>query len=697
MSRPPIYIWKNAPFIRLLVPLIAGIILQWYLQITPLILWALLGISITILLTFFSIPFFQKYKLPAVNGVAITALFLSIGGLLTWNKDTRHDRDWFGKNYIPGDAIKITITEKPIEKTNSYKVNASVDFLLKNGSAIKTTGMIILYFKKDSLTRSLDYGSQFIISKDLQQIKNSGNPGGFDYQRYSLFQGITHQVYLKPNEFRVIQGDNKKLITQFIFSTRLKVLNILRANIKGDKERGLAEALLIGYKDDLDKTLVQSYSNTGVVHVIAISGLHLGLIYWLLLNLFKPLGKRKNLEWLKPVFIIAGLWLFSLLAGAQASVIRSAVMFTCIALAETVARKTSIYNTLAFSAFLLLCYNPYWLWDVGFQLSYLAVLSIVIFMHPIYNWFYCKNKALDFIWKLTAVSLAAQILTIPVSIYHFHQFPASFVFTNFLAVPLSSIIILGEILLCGISFIPSIAMLAGKILYGLIWLMNSYIERIEMLPYSLWDGLQIDITQAILLLLAAASIGYWLMEKNKTAFKLGLTSLFAFCSLRTISFMKASRQQKIIVYNVPQKMAIDFIDGRHYSFIGDSDLVADDFIRNFHIKPSRVKHRIGTESTIQNYCCCKNLVQFNGKRIMILDRSTRFNVLPGKLSIDLLIISGNPKLYLTKFIQTFAVKQIVFDGSVSRWKMRYWKKDCDSLHIAYHNVTEDGALVLNVQ
>jgi competence protein ComEC len=224
--------------------------------------------------------------------------------------------------------------------------------------------------------------------------------------------------------------------------------------------------LLIGYKDDLDKTLVQSYSNTGVVHVIAISGLHLGLIYWLLLKLFWPLQKRRDLKWLRPILIIAGLWLFSLLAGMQPSVIRSAVMFTCIVLGETWTRKSSIYNTLAFSAFLLLFINPYWLWDVGFQLSYIAVLSIVIFMQPIYNWFYIKNKALDFIWKLNAVTLAAQILTVPVSIYHFHQFPLSFMFTNFVAVPLSSLILLGEIVLCVVSFIPIVAFLLVKFFIG---------------------------------------------------------------------------------------------------------------------------------------------------------------------------------------------------------------------------------------
>lgn len=182
---------------------------------------------------------------------------------------------------------------------------------------------------------------------------------------------------------------------------------------------------------------------------------------------------------------------------------------------------------MAVSAFLLLCINPYGLWDVGFQLSYAAVLSIIIFMRPIYNWFYIKNKALDFIWKLNAVTLAAQILTIPLSIYHFHQFPLLFFLTNFLAVPLSSIILLGEILLCCISFIPAAAMLLGKALFWLIWVMNTYVEQVELIPGSLWDGLQISISQVVLLIVFTAGISYWLMEKQKQGLYWGLASLFS--------------------------------------------------------------------------------------------------------------------------------------------------------------------------
>ena len=696
MSAPVFHIWKNAPFIRFLIPLMTGIILQWHSQVQLIILWIICGISLTILTSFFLLPFFQRYKFSAINGLIITILFISVGGLLAWYKDIRHDENWFGCYYNNRAALIITLQEKPVEKTKSYKANASVDIILKNDTSIKTTGSLIIYLKKDSVAAKLKYGSQLLLKKSLQEIRNSGNPGGFDYKRYSLFQGITHQVYLKENDFIVLPGENKTRFKEFIFSAREKILNILRKNIKGEKELGLAEALLIGYKDDLDKTLVQSYSNTGVVHVIAISGLHLGLIYWLLLKLFWPLKKKRNTKWLRPVLIIAGLWLFSLLAGMQPSVIRSAVMFTCIVLGESWTRKSSIYNTLAFSAFLLLFIDPYWLWDVGFQLSYIAVLSIVIFMQPIYNWFYFKNKGLDFLWKLNAVTLAAQILTVPVSIYHFHQFPLSFLFTNFVAVPLSSLILLGEILLCVISFIPVVALFVGKILYWMLWAMNSYVERIEMLPYALWDGLQISIPQVALLLTAATGFGFWLMERSKTGFKYGLIALVCFVALRSTSFIQANNREQIIVYNVPQKRAIDFIDGRKYLFVGDSDLLTDDFVRNFHIKPSRVLHRIEPAADLKNFSENGNIIMYKDKKILQIINTTSFISSEIKIPVDLLLISGNPRLYFNNLIKTFSVKQVVFEGSCPAWKINYWKKDCDSLHIPFHDVSEKGAYVMKI-
>src|SRR5688572_29043760 len=696
MTSPVIHIWKKAPFIRFLIPLIAGILLQWHLKIEPGVFRILLWVSFTVTITFFFIPFFERYKLSSLNGLSASLLFTAVGGLLAWYENVQNNKDWFGRKYNSQSTLIVTLTGHPVEKTKSYKANASVDFISNNDLLIKTDGTIILYFKKDSSISALDYGSQLVIRKPLQEIKNSGNPGGFDYKEYSLFQGITHQVYLKENEFAVLPSTKTNFLQEFINSSRTKLLHILRTNIRGEKELGLAEALLIGYKDDLDKTLVQSYSNTGVVHVIAISGLHLGLIYWLLTLLFKPFHKRK-FRWLRPILILSGLWLFSFLAGAQPSVLRSAVMFTCIAMGDSLDKKSSVFNSLALSAMLLLCINPYWLWDVGFQLSYAAVLSIVIFMQPMYHWFYIRNKILDLIWKLNAVTIAAQVLTVPVVIYHFHQFPLSFMFTNFLAVPLSSFIFLGEILLCILSFIPAVATITGTLISWLIRIMNSYIERIEKLPFSLWDGLQISIPQAILLMILSAGLGYWLMEKNKTGFKYAVIALAGFVLLRTVSFIQANYREQLIVYNVPQKQAIDLINGRKYSFIGDTGLLTDDFVKNFHLNPSRVLHRIEPAPDFYHFLQQKDVIIYKNKRILVINRTRSFPSLENRIPVDLLLISGNPKLYINKLNETFSVKQVVFDGSCPPWKINYWKKDCDSLKIPYHDVSEKGAFVMNLR
>ncbi len=688
--------WKKSPFVKLLLAMMAGIMVQWRFQFGINTWWVILFIAFTILLSFFVIPFFNRYRFAFINGIVTSIIFFSIGAMLAWQKDIRNNKQWLGNFYKEQDGLIVTVDEPPVEKTKSIKANATVSYLLQNGQSIPVKGKIILYFKKDS-SLQLAYGSQILFKKSLQEIKNSGNPGGFDYKRYSLFQGITHQVYLKTEEFGVLNGKKENWFRKFIYSSREKVLTILRTNIKGDKELGLAEALLIGYKDDLDQSLVQSYTNTGVVHIIAISGLHLGLIYWLLALMLNPLKKRRKTKWLSPVLIITGLWLFSLLAGAQPSILRSALMFTCIVLGESLSKKTSIYNTMAVSAFILLCINPYWLWDVGFQLSYAAVLSIIIFMRPIYNWFYIKNKLLDFFWKLNAVTLAAQILTVPLSIYHFHQFPNLFILTNFLAVPLSSAILLGEILLCVISFIPAIAILVGRLISWLIWLMNTYIERIETIRFSLWDGLQISILQAILLVLFAVGASYWLMEKSVRGLKFGLFALLAFVGLRSFSFIQSNQQQKIIVYNVPQKRAIDIINGRNYFFVGDSDLLTNDFARNFHLKPSRILYRIKDVTTLENLSIYENYLSYQGKRILLLDEAVSFTPQQPKPSIDLLVISKNPKIYLKKLAASLDIKQIVFDGSVPAWKATYWKKDCDSLHIPWYDVTMKGAFVMTLR
>jgi len=685
------HLWYKAPFLRLIFPFIAGILLQWHLQFSFHLLIATFFVLLIAVIVYQFLPLSKKFIFSSFNGVAITLLIAVLGSILTWIKDTRHNEKWIGNTDINYDFLTLKLQEPLVEKPNSYKAIARIESSYQNNTMVTSKGNVIVYFKKDSSANSLGYGSIIIIQKPLQEIKNSGNPGSFNYKRYSLFQGITHQVYLTTNDFVSLPAKDAKAYKTFLFKSRIWTISVLRKYINGDKEQGLAEALLIGYKDDLDKNLVQSYSNTGVVHVIAISGLHLGIIYWLLLFITKPL-KRKQISWLRFSIIIAALWGFSLLAGGQPSVLRSAVMFTAIALSTVLDKKTSIYNTLAMSAFLLLCYNPFWLWDVGFQLSYAAVLSIIVFFRPIYNWLYFPNKIIDFFWKLIAVSLAAQILTLPISVYHFHQFPFLFLLANLLAVPLSSVILIGEILLCTIHFIPSIAAALGQILESMIQFMNYYILQLDNVSFAVWDGLSISSFQAIVLTALIAGISDWLLENNKQAIWFSIICLLLFTALRTISFSNANEQKKIIVYNVPKYAAMDIIDGRKYRFIGDNDLEQNDLLRNFHIRPSRILHRIRPmpgASDLRSF-------QFYGKQVLVIDAAINFNSVLSKETIDLLVLSKNPKIYIKDLVQVFNFKQIVVDGSVPQWKAKLWQKDCDSLHIPYYDVSEKGAFVMKL-
>ena len=689
---PAAYLWNRAPFVRLLFAQMAGIGLQWHLQFSLGVLTACLGICFGAVLLYSFLPLTQKFAFSTSGGAALMACVVFAGAILVWTQDIRHHKNWVGHAYRSGSYVAVTLKEPLVEKPNSYKALARFE-AISTDSLRPASGQLIIYFKKDASLKRLGYGSQIVFKKPLQEIKNAGNPGSFDYKQYSLFQGITHQVYLTATDFELLPHKTKNLFEETIFNSRTWLLNVLKKYIRGVKEQGLAEALLIGYKDDLDKNLVQAYSNTGVVHVIAISGLHLGLIYWLLLLLTRPFTKNKHLAWPRQLVIVVGLWSFSLLAGGQPSVLRSAVMFSCMALGEVLSRKTSIYNTLALSAFLLLCYNPYWLWDVGFQLSYAAVASIIMFFRPVYNWFYFSNKLLDFLWKLNAVTIAAQLLTLPVSVYHFHQIPTLLLFTNMLAVPLSSIILIGEIILCALFFLEPLALGFGNILTQLIYFMNTYIERFDSLSFSVWNGLSISIFQTLLLWALILAFCSWLMEKKKGFLWVGMVGLVLFLSLRLVSFVQTHQQKKLIVYNVPRHQAIDLVVAHRYYFIGDSAVLYDDFIRNFHLQPSRIQNR--TRWGGVHLPPVKNF-DFYHKRIALVDSTWNVQAQPSGAPLDLLILSGNPRLSLSALVPSLAVRQIVIDGSVPAWKARLWRRDCDSLGIPCHDVGEKGAFVLNL-
>jgi competence protein ComEC len=704
MIRPNLIpVWKNAPFIRLLLPLIAGIILQWYFQIAlTVIIAALISFSISFLL-FLLLPIAWRFTLKTLQGLIIQLVFISLGSLLSWQKDIRHNDNWYGNYYRDGSYLVVRINEPLVEKNKSYKAEGFVESIIENKKVIPCKGKLLLYFSKDSIIKDLNYGDQIIIHKNLQAIKNSGNPGAFNYQRYAAFQGIFHNVFLKEKDWGILKGTSKNGFTQFIFSARQYVLSVLQKTIHTGKhdsnrdELGIAQALLIGYTNDLDKDLVQAYSNTGVVHIIAISGMHLALIYVLLVWFFAKIPVINKSGLLQLVLILSCLWLFSILTGASPSVLRAAVMFSFIAIGKNFYKQASIYNSLAASAFVLLCYDPYYLWAVGFQLSYLAVLGIVIFQKPIYNCFYIKNKWIGKVWQLISVSTAAQLLTFPVCIYYFHQFPNLFLISNMIAVPLSAIILYAAIALLAFSWVPFAGAYLGKLVAGLTWCMNKFILWLNDLSYAVWDKIPATVFSTCLLYAAVIGFSAWLINKNKKYFRVGMFTLLAFVMQNTFSKWQTAHQQKLIVYNVPQHQAIDLINGNHYQFVGDSILMDEGLLQNFHLKPGRTDQQLKYKTDSLNEVFQQNMFyQFKNKKILIINKSTSFNAAQQKIELDLIVFSKNPKISVRELVDVFRCKQIVFDASNAAWRIEKWKQECRSLQLNFFCIPDKGAFIYNI-
>lgn len=621
--------------------------------------------------------------------------------LVTWQKDVRHNKKWYGNFYKEGSYLLVRIDEPPVEKNKSFKADGYVEAVINNDTVTSCHGKILLYFSKDSFRHNLHYGNRILLNKKLQAIKNSGNPGAFNYQRYAAFQQTFHNVFLKEKDWQKLNGNSEgsSWFRQFIFDARAYVLSVLRNKVQAAKdELGIAEALLIGYTNDLDKDLVQAYSNTGVVHVIAISGMHLGLIYIMLLWLFAKIPGLKKSKWAQALLVLACLWIFSLLTGGSASVIRSAVMFTFITLGKTIfSRQSSIFSSLAASAFVMLCYNPYYLWDVGFQLSYLAVIGIVVFQKPVYNCLFIKSKWADKLWQLMAVSIAAQLLTFPVCIYYFHQFPNLFLLTNIIAVPLSAIILYAEILLVAFSWIPFAGEWLGKLVAFLVWIMNKAILWFNDLSFAVWDRIPATVISTWLLYAIVAGFGAWLINKNKIFFKLALGCLLGFSALMLYNRWQVANQRKIIVYNVPQHQAIDFVNGSGYQFVGDSILLKDGLLQNFHLKPGRIFLQLGKRyDSLPVVLNRQPFYQFGGKRVALLNTALQSGLQGVKTDVDLVIISKNPRLSITQLAGIFNCRQYVFDASNPGWKIEKWLQECSRLGVQGHSVPSQGAFILDI-
>lgn len=688
--------WRSAPFVRLLIPVIAGILLGRYLPVPFALLWVTGLAALLLLLLFRFLSLATQYRLRWVTGLLFNLLLICLGASRTYLQDIRYQPNWIGHHLQQTNSILVTLQETPVAKANSYKALAKAEWIHTQKGWQPVQGNLLLYFRKNRLPTGITYGSQLLIQKNLQPITNSGNPGAFDYRQYCAFQDIHHQVFLQNGEYRMLATRGLSFFTGILIRAQTKLLAILRKWIPGKKEQGVAEALLIGYREDLDKDLVQAYSNTGVVHIIAISGLHLGMIYGLLLLLLKPFRKYKTISIIRPAILLLVLWGFSFLAGMAPSILRSVVMFSFIIIGESLGRRTQIFNTLAASAFCLLIYNPYFLWDVGFQLSYTAVTSIVIFMQPIYRSIYLENPMLRNLWQLNAVNLSAQILTLPVVLYYFHQFPNLFLFTNFIAVPLSGLILYGELFLLLVHKLIFVNEFTGKIISFLIHQLNQLIENTHQLPFAVTGNIAFSLAQALLLYGSLIGFTLWISTKKPMVLIGALAALSGIYCIRAVSVIQQKRQHKLVVYNIPRIQALDIIEGRHFLFRGKPQLQGKTSLTNYHLTPARLLYGVSEVDQLKHTQIAGNIIAGSRKTLLVIDRALTSPPPAEKIPVDIIILSGNPRLHLGQLARRFICAQYIFDSSNPLWKIQYWKKDADSLHLRHHTISEQGAFEVDL-
>lgn len=669
--------WKKAPFFRVLPGFIIGIFFEWEGCLPSWSFYLLSAIGFVLLFSFSLAGYFRIFRFSWISGTGMQILFLVLGAWLCYRYDPFHQKNWYGRILKPNDTVMLRILETPVEKTNSYQTKAVLICSRQEGKNRKAEGKILISFKKQP---NLPVeGGLLWINKPIEPIRNSGNPGEFDFKNYCKLQRITGSIYLDKKDFSKQGVEPVSRLHKFLGQTQLYICDRLKKWIPGKKEYGLAEALLIGYRLDLDKDLSNAYSITGTVHIIAISGMHLALIYGLLMWLLRSLPNDGKIKWIRIILLLFILWVFSLLCGAQPSIMRATISFSFILLSQGLQRKSSTYNSLAGSAFLLLCWNPYNLWDPGFQLSFAAISSILIFNKPIRQLFKTENKILGFIYDLVSITLAAQILTFPISAYHFHQFPVYFLFSNLLAVPLSGIILIAEIILLFVSGIPLLAGLSGKIITFLIRFMNGWIEKIGQLPGSNIQDIQINSWQLLAIYLLIFFVSLFLFFRNNKWLWPAYLSFIIFAGIRSFHLITASKQQRIILYNLKGHSLVEYQSGlRAWPFFEDPPEL------KVRLKQSRANFHIRDIIPIKDI----STFNFSGK---ILIMTTEFRVSNQPLP-DFLVLHNNARLEVDAAV-LYKKWMVILDNTVPASSANKIERLCDSLHIPVHVVRKQGAFI----
>lgn len=604
----------------------------------------------------------SKYKTQWISSIFIQLLFLIAGFQLT-NFRFQNNISATEEKLLENNKYWIAkIVEHPIEKEKTYKVVAEIQQDLNEHDF---RHKIVLYLGKNDLVRP-QYGNLLIFNAKLSEIENNSNPYSFDYKSFMARKSIFYSAYVPLKQWQII-GDfavNPVIDCSYKIQQHLSQI-FAEAGMSGD-EYGIITAILLGNDDTMNPELKQSYAAAGVSHILCVSGMHVGIIFMILDFLLQPLEINPKTKILKTVILMLFIWIYACITGLSPSVTRAASMFSFVSIGSLLRRNTNIFHSLFASLFILLVINPLLLFELGFQLSYLAVFGIVIFQGKIVALWTPKGKILQYFWNLISVSIAAQLTTFPLSIYYFGQFPNYFLLANMSVIALSFIVVVSGVILLAFSFIPTISNIVTWILTHEIKLMNFIICSIESLPGAVTRNISISWIQ--MLLFYGIIIAFFLLfqQRKKIYYWCGISAFAIIILLFDIDKYQTQHIENYTIYNIGKGTAVSF--NYHGKTVIFSDSIRDKSHPNYHFAIENQERKERFESIIipfdsvfyQNEFLVKqgDWVYMNGKSYYLAHSKKYFYATSDKFHVDYFLLL-NPYLSTKYISSTFQCKYLV--------------------------------------
>jgi competence protein ComEC len=603
-------------------------------------------------------------------------LLMSVCGAATWSlhyaPSQKLHYSHFLEDYTPTITGYISERLKPNEFAEKYyfKVNQV------NGKA--ATGKILLTLPKDSLFTKFREGQRLLIHADPQLVPKSLNPYQFDYGEYLRNQNVFYRISLKKN-FAIIGFEEN--IDFYIGKLRENLSRSFDIHGYDPGVKEMLNALLLGQRQDMEKSITENYTKTGVIHILAISGLHFGVLYIIFGFLLKPLERfGSNGRLLRLVLILGVLWLFALLSGMSASVVRSVVTFTFIGIGLYINRNSNIYNSLAASMFFILLFAPNFLFDVGFQLSYGAVIAIVA-LQPVYKRFpKSKYIIVNYLFETIWLSLAAQLGVLPLCLFYFNQFPLLFLLANLVVVPLSTLVLLLGLVVLALNYVWEwAAKILGHVLEFLIDVMNNFTAWIASFKHFTLQDIPFTLLLAIGLYAVVFAFGRWLLRMDYRRTAVILIAVIAFQCLYFFTKLNADSYNEMVVFNYWNNSVITEKEEKVITAFSNDTAV----ITNRNLKA----YARGSFSDSLVIRPLQNVYWHGGRKVLLIDSTAAYMV---NLKPDMLVLTQSPKINLEKAITELKPKAIVADASNYKYMINRWKATCRKQKIPFHATAEKG-------